>query len=155
MIKVYDYDNNRLMLDYDNISFDLQLRSPITQVGGDSATGKTLLYNIIGDLKKESASNWSSPDSEDVSNIYLINEGKDLDALFNIKGMLIIIDRFDCIIGDRNYIIDYIATDRDNHYLIFARRGYQLNISPNYYGSFIMDEGVIRVNFRYSVKGWF
>ena len=155
MIKVYDYDNNRLMLDYDNISFDLQLRSPITQVGGDSATGKTLLYNIIGDLKKESASNWSSPDSEDVSNIYLINEGKDLDALFNIKGMLIIIDRFDCIIGDRNDIIDYIATDRDNRYLIFARRGYQLNISPNYYGSFIMDGGVIKVNFRYSVKGWF
>lgn len=155
MIKVYDYDNNRLMLDYDNISFDLQLRSPITQVGGDSATGKTLLYNIISDLKKESASNWSSPDSEDVSNIHLIDENKDLDTLFDIKGMLVIIDRFDYVIEDRKDIINHIATDRGNHYLIFARRGYQLNISPNYYGSFIMDEGVIRVNFRYSVKGWF
>lgn len=52
-------------------------------------------------------------------------------------------------------VCEYIASDRENQYLIMGRTGLPLHISPNYYGQFENVKGVIRIHYDYSVKGWF
>lgn len=156
MFKCYDYDTGRLVLNYDdNIKFDLDIRIPITQVGGESGTGKTLLVETLRVGKSDNFDNWDADDLIDISNICIIDSSDELDNIFKCSKSLIIIDRFDYIIKGRTDIINYITYDRNNHYLILARGNYPLQLTPNYYGKFVNIDGVFHINYRYNVKGWF
>lgn len=155
MAKCYDFNSGRLKISYDNIIFDLELRNPVTQVFGNSATGKTLLTDLIKRLQTYSSRNGSDLDDMDVSNILVIDNENDLYKIISTSNNLIIMDEFDLIIKDNRNIIEYIVQDRKNHYLLFARRGYPLSLSPNYYGELINEDGIVKIFFKYSVEGWF
>lgn len=153
MAKVYDFDNGKLIAKYrDIVSFDLELRKPITQVYGDSATGKTLLVNYIKNEKRNNKFN--NEEINDLSNIIVFDDIFDVSAMSKVTHYLIIVDRCDLILTSN--IIDFIASDRNNNYLLFSRTGLPLGISPNYYGEFICDDNnVISIFYKYSEVSWF
>ena len=151
MAKVYNFDSGSLVIQYRDISFDLKLRNPITQVYGDSAAGKTLLVNCIKNEKKNNRFNNECADN--LSNIFVFDDAFSVEDLSKITNSLIIVDRCDLILSEG--ITEYIACDRSNHYLLFSRTGLPLGISPNNYGEFVCSEGVVRVHYKYSEMCWF
>lgn len=155
MAEIYDYDSGKLVAKYrDIICFDLEIRKPITQVYGDSATGKTLLVNFIKNEKKNVRFNMSG-DEDTVSNIVVFDDMFCKNDIAQITKSLIVIDRCDLILTED--IVDFIVGDRNNHYLLFSRTGLPLGISPNYYGEFAWDSdsNTISIFYKYSEMGWF
>jgi hypothetical protein len=152
MDKIYDYENGRFFARYrDIVRFDLEIRMPITQVYGQSATGKTLLVNFIRNEKKNDKYN---PTTTIASNVEVFDDGVTIEDLTKIKNALIVIDRGDLILTPK--VIEWIGQDKNNHYLIFSRTSLPLGLSPNYYGEFVCDENnVISISYKYSEVNWF
>ncbi len=153
MGKVYDYASGKLTASYrDIVSFDLELRRPITQVYGDSATGKTFLVKYIKNEKRNNKFN--NENSSDLSNIFAFDDVLTVKDLSKIKESLIVIDRCDLILTED--VIDFIVSDRSNHYLLFSRTGLPLGLSPNYYGEFVRNnDNIISISYKYSEVSWF
>lgn len=154
MIKVYNNETSTLRLEYrDLVKFDLNIRKYITQINGDSGTGKTLLVDCINTI----AINNETNDIEfDVSNIKLITNKKSISELKDASNCLIIIDRADLLLTDEITEFIYKDMDRGNTYLIFGRKAHNFHLSPNYYGEFVKSaDGVLRINYKYSESSWF
>lgn len=153
MAKIYNFDSGRLVANYRNIvSFSLDIRKPITQIYGDSATGKTLLVNFIRNEKRNSKFNAGS--INDLSNIFVFDDIVTESDLFDIKNSLIVIDRCDLILSLN--IVDFIVEDKSNNYLLFSRTSLPLGLSPNYYGEFVHDfDNNIIISYKYSEVSWF
>lgn len=153
MAKIYNFDSGRLVANYRNIvSFNLDIRKPITQIYGDSATGKTLLVNFIRNEKKNSKFNAGG--INDLSNIFVFDDIVTESDLSDIKNSLIVIDRCDLILSLN--IVDFIVEDKSNNYLLFSRTSLPLGLSPNYYGEFIHDfDNNIIISYKYSEVSWF
>lgn len=153
MAKIYNFDSGRLVANYRNIvSFNLDIRKPITQIYGDSATGKTLLVNFIRNEKRNSKFNAGS--INDLSNIFVFDDIVTESDLFDIKNSLIVIDRCDLILSLN--IVDFIVEDKSNNYLLFSRTSLPLGLSPNYYGEFVHDfDNNIIISYKYSEVSWF
>ncbi len=146
----YDFGSGRFTGTFSSqIRFDLDIRKPITQVLGDSATGKTLLVNYIKADKDSGRFNALEdyPNVIAYDNIFLKEDLKDL------RDTLIIIDRGDLILTDE--LVDFICRDKKNSYLIFARTTLPLGLSPNYYGEFITEGDRIILKYMFSEVGWF
>lgn len=155
MAEIYNFNSGKLIAKYrDIVRFDLEIRKPITQVYGESATGKTLLVNFVKNEKKNDKFNVSCEENI-VSNIAVFDETFCKKDISSITNSLIIIDRCDLILTDD--IVDFIATDTRNHYLLFSRTGLPLEISPNYYGEFVWDKrsNTISIYYKYSEVSWF
>ncbi|MGN0483133.1 MAG: hypothetical protein ACI4HI_06255 [Lachnospiraceae bacterium] len=152
MDNIYDFETGRLRAAYrDAVFFDMMIRKPITQINGDSGTGKTLLVSFIKNEKKNARFN---TDEDRVSNIAVFDDVVAQKELAAIKDSLIIIDRCDLLLTQE--ITDFIAADRRNHYLLFSRTALPLGLSPNYYGEFVCDsEKVISIHYKFSETGWF
>lgn len=153
MAKIYNFDSGRLVANYRNIvSFNLDIRKPITQIYGDSATGKTLLVNFIRNEKRNSKFNAGG--INDLSNIFVFDDIITESDLSDIKNSLIVIDRCDLILSLN--IVDFIVEDKSNNYLLFSRTSLPLGLSPNYYGEFIHDfDNNIIISYKYSEVSWF
>lgn len=153
MAKIYNFDSGRLVANYRNIvSFNLDIRKPITQIYGDSATGKTLLVNFIRNEKRNSKFNAGS--INDLSNIFVFDDIVTESDLSDIKNSLIVIDRCDLILSLN--IVDFIVEDKSNNYLLFSRTSLPLGLSPNYYGEFVHDfDNNIIISYKYSEVSWF
>lgn len=153
MVKIYNFDSGRLVANYRNIvSFNLDIRKPITQIYGDSATGKTLLVNFIRNEKRNSKFNAGG--INDLSNIFVFDDIVTESDLSDIKNSLIVIDRCDLILSLN--IVDFIVEDKSNNYLLFSRTSLPLGLSPNYYGEFVHDfDNNIIISYKYSEVSWF
>lgn len=153
MAKIYNFDSGRLVANYRNIvSFNLDIRKPITQIYGDSATGKTLLVNFIRNEKRNSKFNAGG--INDLSNIFVFDDIITESDLSDIKNSLIVIDRCDLILSLN--IVDFIVEDKSNNYLLFSRTSLPLGLSPNYYGEFVHDfDNNIIISYKYSEVSWF
>lgn len=153
MAKIYNFDSGRLVANYRNIvSFNLDIRKPITQIYGDSATGKTLLVNFIKNEKRNSKFNAGG--INDLSNIFVFDDIVTESNLSDIKNSLIVIDRCDLILSLN--IVDFIVEDKSNNYLLFSRTSLPLGLSPNYYGEFVHDfDNNIIISYKYSEVSWF
>lgn len=153
MAKIYNFDSGRLVANYRNIvSFNLDIRKPITQIYGDSATGKTLLVNFIKNEKRNSKFNAGG--INDLSNIFVFDDIVTESDLSDIKNSLIVIDRCDLILSLN--IVDFIVEDKSNNYLLFSRTSLPLGLSPNYYGEFVHDfDNNIIISYKYSEVSWF
>lgn len=153
MAKIYNFDSGRLVANYRNIvSFNLDIRKPITQIYGDSATGKTLLVNFIKNEKRNSKFNAGG--INDLSNIFVFDDIVTESDLSDIKNSLIVIDRCDLILSLT--IVDFIVEDKSNNYLLFSRTSLPLGLSPNYYGEFVHDfDNNIIISYKYSEVSWF
>ena len=88
-------------------SYDLTFDDRITLVGGDSGTGKTVLYEMLEDIR-------------------LTDEYKAI-KLFNYKSDFIVIDNADCMINDD--VRRFINFELSNQYMLFLRNCDGLNVS--------------------------
>lgn len=153
-MKICSFLGNRLIIQTENsVSYNLEIRQPITIIHGDNATGKTLLVNLVKGIKKHRRINNIKSDD---FNVETFSDEIDLDIFSKIRNSLVIIDRADMFLENRQDILDLILDTRSNNtYLIMSRVALNLGVSPNYYGSFVFDNGEIKIKYDFSEKGWF
>lgn len=111
------YEN--IVFQADPFSYELSFDDRITLVGGDSGTGKTVLYQMLEDLRM----------TEQYSAIQLFNY-KSYNIQENIekcRNNFIVIDNADIIINDS--IRKFINFEFSNQYMLFLRNCDGLNVS--------------------------
>ena len=86
-------------------SYDLTFDDRITLVGGDSGTGKTVLYEMLEDIR-------------------LTDEYK---AIKQCRDSFIVIDNADCMLNDD--VRRFINFELSNQYMLFLRNCDGLNVS--------------------------
>ena len=100
-------------------SYDLMFDDRITLVGGDSGTGKTVLYEILEDLRL----------TDQYKAVKLFNYKSDnfLEVLKQCRYNFIVIDNADILIDDD--IRRFINFEFSNQYMLFLRNCDGLNVS--------------------------
>lgn len=100
-------------------SYDLSFDDRITLVGGDSGTGKTVLYEMLEDLKL----------TDEYHAIKLFNYKSEniLESLEKCRSNFIVIDNADILIDDE--IRRFINFECSNQYMLFLRNCDGLNVS--------------------------
>ena len=100
-------------------SYDLVFEDRITLVGGDSGTGKTVLYEMLEDLRL----------TDEYKAIKLFNYKSDnlLESLRSCRDSFIVIDNADILINDE--IRKFINFEFSNQYMLFLRNCDGLNVS--------------------------
>ena len=103
----------------DPFSYDLTFDDRITLVGGDSATGKTVLYEMLDDLRL----------TDDYKAIKLFNYKSDnlLESIKQCKGNFIVMDNADILVDDD--VRKFINFEFYNQYMLFLRNCDGLNVS--------------------------
>jgi len=91
----------------------------ITLVGGDSGTGKTVLYEMLEDIRL----------TDEYKAIKLFNYKSDnfLEAIEQCRDSFIVIDNADCMINDD--VRRFINFELSNQYILFLRNCDGLNVS--------------------------
>ncbi|MBR1707207.1 MAG: ATPase [Clostridia bacterium] len=114
-------------------SYDLTFDDRITLVGGDSATGKTFLYEMLEDLRL----------TEEYNAIKLFNYKTDhiLDSMKQCKNKFIVIDNADILINDA--IRKFINFEFSNQYMLFLRNCDGLNVSDKSFKVLKLDQNKI------------
>ena len=100
-------------------SYDLVFDDRITLVGGDSGTGKTVLYEMLEDLRL----------TDEYKAIKLFNYKSDdlLESMKQCRDRFIVIDNADILIDDE--IRRFINFEFSNQYMLFLRNCDGLNVS--------------------------
>ena len=100
-------------------SYDLVFDDRITLVGGDSGTGKTVLYEMLEDLRL----------TDEYKAIKLFNYKSDalLESMQQCRGRFIVIDNADILIDDE--VRRFINFEFSNQYMLFLRNCDGLNVS--------------------------
>lgn len=103
----------------DPFSYNLLFDDRITLVGGDSGTGKTVLYEMLEDLRF----------TEEYKAIKLFNYKSDnfSEAVLKCKDNFIVVDNADILIDDD--IRRFINFEFSNQYMLFLRNCDGLNVS--------------------------
>ena len=110
---------NRIAFQAAPFSYDLIFDDRITLVGGDSGTGKTVLYEMLEDLRL----------TEDYQAIRLFNYKTDdvSKSLMQCRNSFIVIDNADILIDDEDR--RFINFECSNQYMLFSRNCDGLNVS--------------------------
>ena len=100
-------------------SYDLVFDDRITRVGGDSGTGKTVLYEMLEDLRL----------TDEYKAIKLFNYKSDdlLESMKQCRDRFIVIDNADILIDDE--VRRFINFEFSNQYMLFLRNCDGLNVS--------------------------
>lgn len=103
----------------DPFSYHLEYDDRITLVGGDSGTGKTVLYEILEDIRL----------TDEYQAIKLFNYKSDalLESMKQCRDRFIVIDNADILIDDE--VRRFINFDFSNQYMLFLRNCDGLNVS--------------------------
>ena len=117
----------------DPFSYDLLFEDRITLVGGDSGTGKTVLYEMLEDLRL----------TDEYQAIKLFNYKSDdlLERIRQCRGNFIVIDNADILINDE--IRRFINFEFSNQYMLFLRNCDGLNVSDKSFKILKMDNNRI------------
>lgn len=110
---------NKIVFQADPFSYDLVFDDRITLVGGDSGTGKTVLYDILEDLKQ----------TEEYNAIKLFNYKSEdvLEKLKQCRNNFVVIDNADILMDDE--VRQFINFEFSNQYMLFLRNCDGLNVS--------------------------
>ena len=110
---------NKIVFLADPFSYDLVFNDRITLVGGDSGTGKTVLYDILEDLKQ----------TEEYNAIKLFNYKSEdvLEKLKQCRNNFVVIDNADILMDDE--VRRFINFEFSNQYMLFLRNCDGLNVS--------------------------
>jgi hypothetical protein len=108
-----------ISFDADPFSYDLVFEDRITLVGGDSGTGKTVLYEMLEDLRL----------TDEYNAIRLFNYKSDnlLEAIKQCRDSFIVIDNADILMNDE--VRRFINFEFSNQYMLFLRNCDGLNVS--------------------------
>ena len=101
----------RIYTKHTSFVIDIQLKNNITFIGGESGTGRSLLYSIIEELAAE--------DKTIKCFNYLDYKKSYKSSIKRSKGKLFVIDNADILLDDS--IRSYIALDNNNQYIIIGR----------------------------------
>lgn len=115
-------------------SYDLEFTERITLVRGDSATGKTYLYQLLEDLRM----------TKEYQAVRLFNYKTEAfhDNLKKCRDNFVVIDNADLLLDDEDR--RFINFDASNQYMLFSRNCDGLNLSA---GSFtVLHEAECRVS---------
>lgn len=114
-------------------SYDLVFEDRITLVGGDSGTGKTVLYEMLEDLKL----------TNEYHAIKLFNYKSEniLENLEKCRNNFIVIDNADILIDDD--IRRFINFEFSNQYMLFLRNCDGLNVSDKSFKVLKLEENKI------------
>lgn len=117
----------------DPFSYDLMFDDRITLVGGDSGTGKTVLYEMLEDLRL----------TDEYKNIKLFNYKSDnlLDSIKQCRDSFIVIDNADILINDE--LRRFINFEFSNQYMLFIRNCDGLNVSDKSFKVLQLDNNKI------------
>ena len=124
---------NRIAFQAAPFSYDLIFDDRITLVGGDSGTGKTVLYEMLEDLRL----------TEDYQAIRLFNYKTDdfSKSLMQRRNSFIVIDNADILIDDEDR--RFINFECSNQYMLFSRNCDGLNVSDKSFKVLKFDENQI------------
>jgi len=132
-----------------NYVIDFELRPPVTIIGGDTGTGKSLFWRWLTVQVK-------LPENRNIfEDIKLLNFSSDIDDIVNKKNRLFVIDQADVLLQGSPDIVEHIALDVDNEYVIMCRSSFDFDVSPNHYATIVEANGVFTLNYRFNVKGWY
>lgn len=103
----------------DPFSYDLEFDDRITLVGGDSGVGKTVLYEILEDVRL----------SDEYRAIKLFNYRSDnfSESIKQCRDNFIVVDNADNLINDE--VRKFINFELSNQYMLFLRNCDGLNVS--------------------------
>lgn len=120
----------------DPFSYDLVFDDRITLVGGDSGTGKTVLYEMLEDLRL----------TDEYKAVKLFNYKSDnlLESIKKCRDSFIVIDNADILIDDE--IRRFINFEFSNQYMLFLRNCDGLNVSDKSFKVLKLD------NYRITLK---
>ena len=99
--------------------YELSFDDRITLVGGDSGTGKTVLYEMLEDLRLT--------DSYRAIRLFNYKSDNVAKSLKECRNCFIVIDNADIIINDE--IRNFINFECSNQYMLFLRNCDGLNVS--------------------------
>ncbi len=125
---------------YENITFQvapffykLSFDDRITLVGGDSGTGKTVLYNMLEDLRL----------TEQYHAIKLFNYKSDqvVENIKKCRNCFIVMDNADILINDE--LRKFINFEFSNQYMLFLRNCDGLNVSDKSFKQMKLEDNVI------------
>ena len=105
----------------DPFSYDLEFDDRITLVGGDSGTGKTVLYEMLEDIRL----------TDVYRAIKLFNYKSDdfSESIRQCRDRFIVVDNADTLIDDD--VRRFINFEPSNQYMLFLRNCDGLNVSDN------------------------
>ncbi len=121
---------NNISFKADPFTYDLNFDDRITLVGGDSATGKTFLYEVLEDLRL----------TDEYKAIKMFNYKTDnlLDVIRKCRSNFIVIDNADILINDD--IRSFINFEFSNQYMLFLRNCDGLNVSTKSFKVLKLDQ---------------
>ena len=99
--------------------YDLGFDDRITLVGGDSGTGKTVLYEMLEDIRL----------TDEYKSIKLFNYKSDnlIESIKQCRDSFIVVDNADILINDE--VRRFINFEFSNQYMLFLRNCDGLNVS--------------------------
>lgn len=101
-------------LKYANLEIDLEFKSELTIICGDSAVGRTFIYNLLSEEPSKDKIifiNYLTP--SDILE-YIVLSGK-------IKNRLIVIDNVDILLSEER-VVNGIRNDNSNQYIVMMRK---------------------------------
>ena len=109
----------RITFQADPFSYDLKFDDRITLVGGESGTGKTVLYEMLEDIRL----------TDEYKSIKLFNYKSDnfLKGIKQCRDCFIVVDNADNLINDD--VRRFINFELSNQYMLFLRNCDGLNLS--------------------------
>ena len=122
-----------------DIELDLHFLYDLTLVFGDSATGKTLFYNL---MRAESVNN------KQIVCLDLASPSEVLRPLLKeTSDKLIVIDNADVLLD--NNARHYITSNRRNQYIILGRNPYGLGVGRKNYAEFVIADDKVTVEYKF------
>ena len=117
----------------DPFSYDLEFDDRIILVGGDSGTGKTVLYQMLEDIRL----------TDEYRAIKLFNYKSDnfLESIKQCRNNFIVIDNADILINDE--VRGFINFEFSNQYMLFLRNCDGLNVSDKSFKVLKLENGRI------------
>ena len=103
----------------DPFSYDLVFDDRITLVGGDSGSGKTVIYEILEDLRLT--------DEYKAIKVFTYKSDHLFDSIIQCRDSFIVMDNADILMNDETR--KFINFEFSNQYLLFSRNCDGLNVS--------------------------
>ena len=109
---------DKIAFDDGKFKFNFLVNNPITVIGGDSSSGKSLFFNKLSVKSKV----------EGIDTFRFVNYmTEDIGSILKLyKNKVIVIDNADAILSDDD--IKYIIKDKYNQYVIFSRFVWKFNV---------------------------
>lgn len=111
---------DRIAFDYGKFKFNMLVDNPITIIGGDSSSGKTLFCDLLSSysrIKWPNTFGFLNYRSEEVSF-----------TLRKFRNKVVVIDNADVILSDED--IKYIIRERRNQYIIISEFSWKFSVDP-------------------------